>query len=263
MFYLSFVKAIWRACAFRQIPQRKLVEALKGAPFCVLEKPYCCATRSIANMEKTGLLVMSCRTHLRRANVHQIPLTNSAYLYVYIMAWCSFIYILVCLCNMSKCHPVRFLFAAFNSSLAVNFWWHFALSEAVSRSRGKSLPVLKVLKLQRHSNPFCIFLLKQDLDIGWFDSTGKLLEIAPLHKNDSKAKRAVNFHWFPIPCGLVEICRVCRAIQEILCEWRPIIIIIMSPEKNPAHRLIDSRFGHDLRGHVVKVQWHCIRAGGA
>jgi hypothetical protein len=28
----------------------------------------------------------------------------------------------------------------------------------------------------------------------------------------------VNFHWFPIPCGLVEICRVCRAIQEILCE---------------------------------------------
>mmetsp|Transcript_23269 Transcript_23269/g.48296 ORF Transcript_23269/g.48296 Transcript_23269/m.48296 type:complete len:207 (+) Transcript_23269:51-671(+) len=26
----------------------------------------------------------------------------------------------------------------------------------------------------------------QDLDIGWFDSTGKLLEIAPLRKNDSK-----------------------------------------------------------------------------
>lgn len=136
----------------------------------------------------------------------------------YILWHDAALYILVCLCNMSKCHPVRFLFAAFNSSLAVNFWWHFALSEAVSRSRGKSLPVLKVLKLQRHSNPFCILLLKQDLDIGWFDSTGKLLEIAPLHKNDSKAKRAVNFHWFPIPCGLVEICRVCRAIQEILCE---------------------------------------------
>ena len=126
-----------------------------------------------------------------------------------------YIYILVCLCNMSKCHPrcqhpVRFLFAAFNSSLAVNFWWNFALSEAVNRSRGKSLPVLKVLKLQRHSNPFCIFFLKQDLDIGWFDSTGKLLEIAPLRKNDSKAKRTVNFPWFPIPCGLVEICRVCN-----------------------------------------------------
>ena len=107
---------------------------------------------------------------------------------------------------MSKCHrrfqhPVRFLFAAFNSSLALNFWWHFAWS-AVNCPRGKSLPVQKVLEGAKACESFS---LKQDLDIGWFDSTGKLLEVAPLRKNDSKAKHTVmHFHWFPIPCGLAE-----------------------------------------------------------